>query len=413
MTISRRGFLTLAGGAAVTGTAGWAALVREHSSSRPAVSAPPTDADHVLVVVQLSGGNDAINTLIAPDGRYHDLRPSLAVTDDQLVALRGEPGVALHPALRDLTPLWESHRLAIVPGVGFAQASRSHFESLAAWWTGSPEHTQTTGWLGRWLDRTSTEANPLVAVSLGGGAAPAVRAEHTISTAVNDISSFQVRAPRGATSDAITEALLATASPASTEPLLAAAQQATRSALAAVDTMSAVQDKVSVIEGDDPDAAQAGPIASGLAAAASIIELGLGTRIVLVSASGFDTHANQVNAHPRLLADLSHGMASFFATLDKANLSDRVLLLTTSEFGRRAQENGSAGTDHGHGAVQFVAGPRVQGGLHGSMDLTHLTDGDLTSTVDTRSLYAAALDWLGGPTDEVLGATYDRLALIA
>jgi uncharacterized protein (DUF1501 family) len=117
--------------------------------------------------------------------------------------------------------------------------------------------------------------------------------------------------------------------------------------------------------------------------------------------------------HERLLADLANGVSSFFSTLQQHGHADRVVLMTTSEFGRRAAENGSNGTDHGHGGVHFVAGPAVHGGLHGSVDVANLADGDLPAAVDTRSLYAAGLDWLGGPSGELLDGHTDDLHLVA
>ena len=403
--LSRRQFLTLSGGAAVTGAAAWAGLVRDrthHTSSAPAPPARVQGGSTVLVVVQLSGGNDALNTVIPLDGRYHDLRPSLGIADDQLVALKGENRVAFHPALQPLVPLWEAGQLAVLPQIGFAADSRSHFESLAAWWTASPEHRETTGWIGRWLDATGAAAdNPLAAIALGGGAVPALRAEHAQSTAVNDLGRF--RLPNASLADAFA----ASAQPVSTEPLLAQAQSAVSAATRAVGLLS---NATSSSPASDDDAT--GPLTQGLATAADLIAHDLGTRVVLVSASGFDTHANQAAEHERLLGDLATGVASFFTALDANGHADRVLLLTTSEFGRRAQENGSDGTDHGHGGVHFVAGRSIHGGVHGDVDLGHLVDGDLAASVDTRSLYAAGLDWLGGPSAELLdghGDTYQLL----
>ena len=132
----------------------------------------------------------------------------------------------------------------------------------------------------------------------------------------------------------------------------------------------------------------------------------------LVSGVGFDTHANQATEHQTLLADLATGVSSFFTTLATSGRADRVLLITTSEFGRRAQQNGSDGSDHGHGGVHFAAGPAVHGGLHGTIDLGALADGDLAASVDTRSLYAAGLDWLGGPSAELLDGHKDTYGLI-
>jgi uncharacterized protein (DUF1501 family) len=365
----------------------------------------------VLVVVQLSGGNDAVNTL-APigDGRYHDLRPALALADDGVVAVPGRTDLALHKALTPLVPLLEAGRIALVPGVGFAADSRSHFDSLASWWTASPEHTQSTGWIGRWLDASGVaEDNPLAAVSLGSGAVPALRADHALATAVNDLAGFKLRS-RGTSA---ADAFLATSTPASTDALLASAQAAVSTAGRALDVLGKAQTSGNAVEGDDsePDAA-GGPITSGLQAAAEVIDLGVGTRVLLVGGSGFDTHAQQAATHAALLGDLATGVAGFFTALEQKGHLDKVLLLTTSEFGRRVAENGSGGSDHGLGGVQLLVGSSVHGGVHGDVDLGDLVDGDLRAATDARSLYANALDWLGGPTDDVLGSAYDRLDLV-
>ena len=400
--LNRRQFLSLSGGAALTGAAAWAGLVRErssaHNTAAPASNAA-ANASKVLVVVQLSGGNDALNTVIPVDGRYHDLRPTLGIADDKLAALKGESRVAFHPALQPLVPLWEAGQLAVLPQIGFSADSRSHFESLAAWWTASPEHRQTTGWVGRWLDASgAAKDNPLAAIALGGGAVPALRADHSQSTAINDLARFRLQDAH------LADAFTATAQPVSTAPLLAQAQSAVSAATRAVGLLASAPAPSA--------AADTGPITDGLATAAALIAMDLGTRVFLVSGTGFDTHANQADEHERLLGDLALGVSTFFADLDRSGHADRVLLFTTSEFGRRAEQNGSGGTDHGHGGVHFVAGRSIHGGLHREVDLGALVDGDLAATVDTRSLYAAGLDWLGGPSAELLDGHKDTYRLL-
>jgi uncharacterized protein (DUF1501 family) len=336
----------------------------------------------------------------------------LAIADDKLLALSGETSVGLHPALQPLGAMWDARQLAILPCVGFATDSRSHFDSLDVWWTASPDHKQKTGWIGRWLDATGAAVdNPLVAISLGGGAVPALASERSQSTAINDLNAFKLMAPSGSDEARLAEAFAATASPASTDPLVSQAQTSVTAALRAVDVLSKAGADTAV-EGDPPGTEPTGPLTSGLSAAANLIDLDLGTRVLLVSAAGFDTHANQLNEHEQLLDDLAKGVSGFFSALQKKGHADRVLLVTTSEFGRRAAENGSAGTDHGLGGVHFLAGPGVQGGLHGTVDIAHLTDGDLPVQTDTRSLYAAALDWLGGPSSEILDGYKDDLHLV-
>jgi uncharacterized protein (DUF1501 family) len=149
-----------------------------------------------------------------------------------------------------------------------------------------------------------------------------------------------------------------------------------------------------------------------LQSAAGIIEQGIGTQVILVAVSGFDTHADQLDRQSTLLTDVGEGIAQFVSRIQKANKGDDVLLVTTSEFGRRVAENAS-GTDHGTGNVMFVVGNGINGGkVIGDLGFGALVDGDIPIAVDTRSLYSVALDWLGGPTDAVLGATYDRYGVL-
>ena len=360
MKLTRRQFLGLTGGAALTGTAAWAGMLRkESSSSQPAnisQGAPP-----VLVIVQLGGGNDALNTVVPHDGHYHDLRPQLAIADDELLPLSGETSVGLHPALQPLVPLWEAHQLALVPGVGFATDSRSHFESLDTWWTASPDHKLQTGWIGRWLDATGAAAdNPLVAISLGGDAVGALASKHSQATAVNDLNAFELTAPSGLDGTRLVEALAASGSPAQDDPLLAQAQMSVTSALRAVDVLSkAGVNTAAPPATDDDDDETAGPLTAGLEAAANLIDLELGTRVLLVSANGFDTHADQRDQHQRLLDDLAKGVSGFFSMLEQKGHADRVLVMTTSEFGGGAPpRTGAAAPTTGSEACSSSSGRR-------------------------------------------------------
>ena len=148
-------------------------------------------------------------------------------------------------------------------------------------------------------------------------------------------------------------------------------------------------------------------------AAARRIVLKIGTRVITVGMGGFDTHADQADRHDQLLTDLGEGIAGFLERIDADGHGDDVMLLTTTEFGRRVGENGSGGTDHGNGGLQFLFGPTVRGATTvGEFDLAGLDRGDLPTVVDTRSVYSVALDWLGGPTDEILDGPHDRLGLV-
>jgi uncharacterized protein (DUF1501 family) len=436
LRLSRRGFLTLGGGIAVAGAIGgrlaWGSLVAEHveqattgaapDTSNPAApgSSLPAAAGRVLVIVQMSGGNDGLNTLIpAGDGAYFDARPTLQVKEADVLSLAGTDHYGFNPALRPLLPLWERKQLVALDAIGLPEQTRSHFAAMDAWWSATPGQTRRNGWVGRWLDRTGDPTNPLRAIALGGGS-PALMGERAIATVVRDPATFTLRTPKGSSAEQIRDAFLATAAPLESDPTFAAAQASVPSALRAVDVLAQAARSGS---GTGDDAAEAPSGKAGAASdvtdllrtAAGIIDLDLGTQVILVDADGFDTHSDQARRQSELLADVATGIATFLDAVQAQGNGDRVLVMTTSEFGRRVHENGS-GTDHGNGNVQFLAGPMVAGGqIVGAADLTHLDQGDLRASIDTRSLYANALDWLsgaGGPSDEVLGGPYDRYGLV-
>ena len=416
--VTRRTFLGLAGGAAVVaagGVLGWEALLNDHldatSGGGATGSTEPgsSNAARVLVIVQMSGGNDGVNTLIpAGDGRYFDARPTLGIKEADVVTLPGTDRYGLHPQLAPLVPLWQQGHLAAIDGIGFPDQTRSHFSALDTWWSAMPDEPIHTGWLGRWMDATGDGTNPLRAVALGGGS-PALVGERALSTVVLDPAGFALRTPRASDIDAVRHAFLATAAPLSADPMHAAAQQAIPATLQAVDLLAQASSAPVDAKSDSTS------ITALLATAAGIIDLRVGTQIIVVAGSGFDTHSDQARRHPDLLADLAGGLTGFLDTVAAQGQADDVLVITTSEFGRRVQENGS-GTDHGNGSVHFLAGPMVAGGqVVGHADLGDLVDGDLRSSIDSRSLYANALDWLSGtdgPTDDVLGQTADRYSLV-
>jgi uncharacterized protein (DUF1501 family) len=423
--LSRRKFLGIAGGVAAGGAAAagarWAGLLEDHASDRDADAAAElpgaatglagaSTAGRVLVVVQLGGGNDGLNTLVPSAGRYRDARPTLAVPEAKLVAIHAE-GYSLHPALASLAARWDAGQIAAVQGLGLSTQSRSHFKAMDTWWAGTDKGASTTGWLGRWLDATEgATPNPLRAVSLGTGA-PALVGTRSLPTVVLSPRDFTVRTPRGTDAKAITQAFLATAQPLSPGLYLPAAQQAVPDALDAVDAFARLR-PASAAEGATTAYAPE-TVTSLLESAAGLIDLDIGTQVVLVGVNGFDTHADQLDRHDELWRDVAGGIDAFLTRVQTDGNADRVLVVTTSEFGRRVAENASGGTDHGLASVQFVAGAKVRGGrVVGDLGIDRLVDGDLPITVDTRSLYAIALSWLGGPVDPVLGGRFDTFDLV-
>jgi uncharacterized protein (DUF1501 family) len=249
--------------------------------------------------------------------------------------------------------------------------------------------------------------NPLRAVALGGRSSALV-GERSLSTQINDPARFSLLTPPGSDSERVVAAFVATAEPLARDAVVADAQRAVASAAATTELLPAPG------QGAAPGDAYASPpsATSLLETAATLIELDLGTQVIVVVMNGFDTHAGQTARHAELLADLAGGIAGFSSTVASRAPEQDVLVMTTSEFGRRVAENASGGTDHGNAGVQLLCGTRVRGGLIGASELGSLVEGDLPIVVPTGSMYAAALDWLGGPTDEVLGRHHDRLDLV-
>lgn len=376
------------------------------TSTVPEAAAPSMGSGRkVLVVVQMNGGNDALNTVVPGQGHYRDLRPDLALAESELLGLSDGSGMALHQALTPLLSRWNDGDIAAVTGVGYEGSSRSHFAAMDDWFSATPGQSNSTGWLGRWLDLTSSAAPaPLRAVSLGGRSA-ALAAERSSVVSVDDPATFGLRPVRrggGAMGD-LEAYEAALRSIGSTNPTGAALG-------AALDAAEAFESLTAGVHGELDLTPRS--FTSLLDTAAGLIELDAGTELIVVSGNGFDTHADQLDTHDALLGDVAGGVAALLDRVDAAGRRDDVMVMTTSEFGRRAAQNGSLGTDHGRAGVQFLAGAAVDGGLRGSWDLSDLVDGDLRPTVDARALYRGVLDWLGGPTDEVLGGRFEDLELV-
>jgi uncharacterized protein (DUF1501 family) len=408
--LSRRTFLGLAGGAAgvaVAGGVAWSRLVDEDVRDHRAASAAATNPDRILVVVEMGGGNDGLNTLVPSDGVYRDARPTLALPEGTLLDV-GHERYALAPSLEPIAGRWRNGEVAAVQGLAFGGQSRSHFAATDVWHAGGG-YPFTTSWLGRWLDATGDDAaSPLRAIALGTNTR-ILAADRSLSTVVGAPEQFRLLAPEGPDADpeAVVAAFTATSSPVGGDSVIGAAQVAIPAALEGVDLLASVTG-----DGSQPDPTQ-GQATALLRTVGQIIGLDVGTRVFVVGVGEFDTHAAQPERHPALLADVFGGIAELLTTLEAQGRADDVLVVTTSEFGRRVAENGSLGTDHGFANVQFLLGNAVHGQVVGDLDLVHLDEGDVPMDVETRSLYANALDWLGGPTDEILDGPFDRFDLVA
>lgn len=354
--------------------------------------------DRILVVVQWSGGNDGLNTLVPyrNDG-YVKARPKLRIDASSVVKLSDELG--LHPSLESVDHLLESGRMAMVQGVGYASPNRSHFESMDIWHSCTSKHERTgSGWLGRYLGSNLGHSTP-DAPGLHIGSEPLPLALIERSVQVPSIASMEQMRLKGAkwASDPIQPM------PAEqTDPGLLGF--VATSAQAALATSERLESALST-----PDSSGEFPSTSlgeKLKIISRLILAGLGTRIYYVTLDGFDTHANQLEAHAGLLRQWSDAVSAFCRSMQRSGQQDRVLVMTFSEFGRRVAENASLGTDHGAAAPMFFAGPQFASAIIGDMpSLDDLDDGDLKFHTDFRRVYSTVINqWLGGASEGVLGA---------
>jgi uncharacterized protein (DUF1501 family) len=363
--------------------------------ARTARAAGPADDAAVLVVVQLDGGNDALNTVVPfADPEYARLRPRLKQDPKQLVKLSDSLG--LHPALRPLEKLWEGGQLAVVPGVGYPNPNRSHFASMVVWHTArfdAEEARASYGWLGRALD----EGGGCSCV-VAGETPQAVRGRRAAAVSLTRAEDLVLSEP------AATKAAIGATSP--DEDLLSFVRRQ------AVDAVVSAE-KVTAMSRDEADASYPpGTLGRRLQLVARMLKAGHGARVYYTAQGGYDTHGQQQFTHYSLLREFAGAVAAFFSDLTTAKVAQRVVLLAFSEFGRTIRENGSAGTDHGTAGAVFLAGPRVKGGIHGtSPSLTDLAGGEPKMTTDFRRIYAATLtDWLRLPA-ACLGGRFQPVGL--
>ncbi len=349
----------------------------------------PADGAHVLIVLQLTGGNDGLNTVIPHrQDAYFRLRPTLGQPPASLVAIDDDHG--LHAALGPLRTVVDAGRLAVVHGVGYPHPDRSHFRSMEIWHTADPEHPPAdSGWLGRLAEQISArDSTGVAALHVGEGDLPlALRARTTFAPSVVDPEGFRLAECAQPIEDE-RSALLALRDAQDDLGFLREAAETSYRAAERMEALAQAPDAVEYPGGD---------LARKLRLIARLVAGGFGTRVFHLELGGFDTHARQDRLHSGLLGQLAGALAAFDADLAAQGLEERVLTLVFSEFGRRAEENGSKGTDHGAGAPVLLLGGGVAPGTHGTPpDLDHLVDGDVPPTTDLRALYAALeRDWMG------------------
>ncbi|MEM9416300.1 MAG: DUF1501 domain-containing protein [Planctomycetota bacterium] len=381
---------------------------------------PGKPDDRILVVVQLSGGNDGLNCVV-PFGEavYHRNRPQLRITEDDALALDVD-GLGLNPQMRGIHEMIGQGRAAVVNGVGYPNPNRSHFKSMDIWHSAKTEERamRGRGWVGQAMDTAypvDADGNApagaaMATIALGSGAPMATQGDHVKPVTFQTPRAFRwaardLGAPLSEAYDALhAEATLPDVAP--TDPLAFIHRTA-------CDAQAASGRVRSAVAGDTETRFPRGALSQQLAMVAKMVAAELPTRVYYVTLGGFDTHSSQQGRHTALLRQFSQSMQAFYNELDATGHAGRVVSLAFSEFGRRLRQNASGGTDHGVAGPSFVFGDAVNAGVHGAYpSLTDLDNGDLIHTTDFRGLYADLLDnWMGIDAAAALGARYEHVGL--
>jgi len=380
----RRDFLRLGAGSlglGLVGAAGTPALY-----TPPAEAAAARNSDRILVVVELSGANDGLNTIVPyGDDAYYRARPKLGIRPERLLRLDDHFG--MQSTMSGFARLYKDGNLAIVQGVGYDQPSFSHFTSMAYWHTAAPNSGEAYGWLGQLADTLDPQAGGDYLVDVQAGQSLAVQSKSHVPLVFDDPKKFN-RAGFHDEHDALGRLVGDTArSPA---------QQFLNDVARSAQTAEA---RVGEACGTYRTPLQYGLFHFGLERVAALIAGGFSTRIYYVSYpnNAFDTHVYQADTHARIWNYTSDHISGFLADMRRIGRGDDVSVLVFSEFGRRVAENANGGTDHGTAAPVFVAGAAVKGGLYGQPpDLIDLDDGNLRHSMDFRRVYATMVqEWMG------------------
>ncbi len=394
--------------------AGWGILPSFLMKTALLAKESPTigESRRILVIVQLSGGNDGLNTVIPfADDQYYKARPTLAVPRSQVLGLNQDVG--LSPELAPFKELYDEGALSVIQNVGYKNPNRSHFASMDIWHTASmdPVRANTTGWIGRLLDRswTSSPSNDPLVLHFDNEPLPlALSAMHQVVPSMGDLSSFRVSSEHFNLMQNILSQMKAKEKKNAQD--LDYIRKISAQAATQAETLDSILKKSkSTVEYPGSE------LGKHLQQMAALIGGGFKTRIYYTSVSGFDTHSNQAGLHSSLLRNLGQAIGAFQRDLAARGCEKEVILMTLSEFGRRIEENNSRGTDHGTAAPLFIAGAPVKPGvLGGKPDLEKTREGDLIHRIDFRQVYASVLEsWLEVPSKGLLGGEYAKLPILA
>ena len=374
-----------------------------------------TKKDPVLVVLQLAGGNDALNTVVPYNNpKYFDNRPNVLIAEDQVLPINDQVG--FNPNMGPMKKIYDEGHMAVIQGVGYPTASRSHFRSMDIWHTCEPTKIGDEGWLGRVVrDLDPQGENVLTAVNFGRGLPRALVAPGVAAASVGNLETYGVLTGIDDTDQRLKalDVFSKVYSPMiGTGPVMDYLAHTGLDALKGADILSSAPEMYSstVEYGSDTVSQYMRNIVQTHLA-------GFGTRVLYTTApfNSFDTHAGELAAHTRLWSETSRAVGDFYDDLKEHNAGENVMLMVFSEFGRRVKDNGS-GTDHGAGGHCFIIGDQVKGGLYGeypSLDTEKLDDGDLQHNNDFRGVYSTILEkWMGLDAKPIVGGEFEQLAFI-
>ena len=370
-------------------------------------------SDPVLVIVQLTGGLDFMNTLIPyTEGAYYDARPHVGIAQERVLPLAEGSPLGFHPAASRLKELYDGGDVAIVQGIGYPNSSRSHFRGMDIWHTCEPDVISTEGWIAKLVRELDPRSeNPLTAVSFGRGLPRACAAPGVTVTSVGDLDSYGLMTSieREEEREANLDLFRRMYTPAVGAGLVRDYLGRTgRDVLSGADVLAEVPGRyTTAVEWG------ANPIATALRDVARVHTAGLGTRVFYTQHAGYDYHSHQPGAHDRLLGELCGALSDFLADLRAHEATENVAVLVFTEFGRRIRDNGS-GTDHGSGGGAYVLGERVKGGLYAEYPSVKppdwLNGEDLRHTIDFRGIYGTMLEqWMGVEASPIVGGDFEQV----
>jgi len=372
-----------------------------------------TKKDPILVVIQLTGGNDPLNTIVPYNNPiYYDNRPNLAISESDVLKIDNEFG--FNSALGPIKELYDQGKVSIINGVGYQNPNRSHFRSMDIWHTCEPDKVGTEGWLGRVIrDIDPNSENVLTGVNFGKGLPRYLAVSGVPVASVSMLESYGIlngvteEPSRSLALDIFSKMYAPTIGSGAVMDYLG---QTGLDALKGADILKTAPQKYSSsVEYADT------LISNNLKGIAKVLTADLGTRIFYTEQIGYDTHAGQAGNHEKLWTDLSRGVKDFYTDLQEHNVSDQVVMLLFTEFGRRVQDNGT-GTDHGSGGIAFAIGDSVKGGMYGeypSLKQEDLLEGDLQFSHDFRGVYTTVVEnWLNLDPVSVTGGQFEKLSFI-